>query len=142
MSTKISKYFTLEESTVTSSGIRNIPEGLQITSNIAQCALQLDVIRELLGVPVIVHSWYRSPAVNAKAGGVFNSAHLTGWAVDFTAKGISDYDVCMKIAESGVKFDQLILEPGWVHISFDPKMRGEKLTLKVKGGKYEPGIRA
>lgn len=136
----LSKYFSWEEATVTTSGIRNIPDGLQVNSNIVQCSTQMDVIRELLGVPVIVHSWYRSPAVNQKAGGVFNSAHLTGWAVDFSCKGLTDYEVCMKICEGGIKFDQLILEPSWVHISFDPKMRGEKLTLKKVGGKYESGL--
>jgi hypothetical protein len=38
-----------------------------------------------------------------------------------------------------LKFDQLIYEKTWVHISFDPRMRGNILTLKGKG-KYAKGI--
>lgn len=39
--------------------------------------------------------------------------------------------------------DQLIHEYGqWVHISFDPRRRGEKLTAKLVSGKtrYLPGL--
>jgi endonuclease III-like uncharacterized protein len=43
------------------------------------------------------------------------------------------------LAKSNLKFDQLIYEKTWVHISFDPRMRGNILTLKGKG-KYVKGI--
>jgi putative chitinase len=39
-----------------------------------------------------------------------------------------------------LKFDQLINEHDWVHISFDPRMRGQCLTLRP-GRTYEPGIK-
>lgn len=137
---KISKYFDLNEAVATSTGIYNEPEGLELKSNIIQCAQRLDEVRELFNRPVIINSWYRSPKVNSKVGGAKNSAHMTGWAVDFRVQGMQDLEVALRIKESGIRMDQLILEPSWLHISFAPEMRMQYLTLKVKGGKYLSGI--
>jgi hypothetical protein len=38
--------------------------------------------------PLIVNSWYRDPATNKSVGGVYNSRHLAGDAVDFTVPGV------------------------------------------------------
>ena len=137
---KISKYFDWSEVTSTGTGLYNEPEGLEMKSNLVICAAKMDVIRELFARPVIVHSWYRNQKVNSKVGGSKNSAHMKGYAVDFKVDGMQDLEVALRIAASDVKFDQLILEPSWVHISFAPEMRGQELTLKVKGGKYLSGI--
>lgn len=137
---KISKYFDLNEATSTGTGLYNDPEGIELKSNIIQCALRLDEVRDLFALPLIVSSWYRSPKVNAKVGGAKNSAHMSGWAVDFKIKGMQDLEVALRIKASSIKYDQLILEPNWIHISFAPEMRMMALTLKAKGQKYLSGI--
>ena len=42
-------------------------------------------VREILGVPIIITSGYRSPALNKAVGGSATSAHMSGFAIDFTA---------------------------------------------------------
>jgi hypothetical protein len=40
----------------------------------------------------------------------------------------------VRLAKSGLTYDQLIHEHGtWVHISFDPRSRGQKLTIDALG---------
>lgn len=46
---------------------------------------KLDRARELYGFPIIITCGYRSPEHNAKIGGVPNSAHTKGMAVDIRA---------------------------------------------------------
>lgn len=46
------------------------------------CAHVLDPLRERYGSGIRVTSAYRSPAVNKAVGGVANSRHLLGLAVD------------------------------------------------------------
>lgn len=45
-------------------------------------------IREHFGVPITVSSGVRCPSHNAGVGGVPNSKHLTGKAMDFSVKGV------------------------------------------------------
>src|SRR5665213_2021574 len=73
-----------------------------------------------------------------------NSAHRLGFAVDFSCPGFgSPLEICRALdaAEKAGKiaFDQLIQEGGWVHISRDPKLRGQRLTL-TGAGRYAAGI--
>lgn len=45
-------------------------------------AVQLQVLRDHIGVPIIINSGYRSPEYNAKIGGEKNSFHIKGMAAD------------------------------------------------------------
>jgi phytoene dehydrogenase-like protein len=100
----------------------------------------MEKVREILGnVAITINSGYRSPDVNRKVGGTSNSSHTYGYAVDFTAYGHTPLTISNILSKSNLKFDQLIYEKTWVHISFDPRMRGNILTLKGKG-KYVKGI--
>jgi zinc D-Ala-D-Ala carboxypeptidase len=45
---------------------------------------KLQALRDQLGVPLIVHSAYRSPAYNQKVGGAKRSMHLQGAAFDIS----------------------------------------------------------
>jgi hypothetical protein len=80
-STKISKYFSAGE--VTKGDPKRIPKsGSQQEKAILLLANELDKLREAWGSPLIVTSWYRPPLVNARVGGVSNSQHIKGCAVD------------------------------------------------------------
>lgn len=137
---QLSKYFSWDEATITGTGLINEPDGLLIKSNIIKCSVQMDMLREFIGGAIKINSWYRSERVNSAVGGAKNSAHMSGWAVDFVCPSIPNWIVAKKIEISDIKFDQLILEPTWIHISFDPKNRRDCLTLKRKGSPYLKGI--
>ena len=53
----------------------------------------------------------------------------------------SAYEVACAIRDSSIKYDQLIYEGTWVHISFDPRMRQQDLTAKFgRKTTYSKGI--
>jgi hypothetical protein len=96
-------------------------------------------VREVLDKPVNVNSWFRSEAVNNKVGGSSTSSHLTGYAIDFYVKGLTNQEICDLIDAAGIEYDQLIDEFNgytyWIHISFDPRMRKERLIARKVNGK-------
>jgi hypothetical protein len=146
MATQLSPHFTLEEFTVSDTAVRlglsNQPSP-DMLARLKQTAAQLEKVRAVLGGrPITVNSAYRSPPVNAAVGGVSNSAHAQAHAVDFICPAFgTPFEICKKIAASGLKFDQLIHEKrDWVHISFAPAMRQHLLTLPPDGGGYASGI--
>ena len=79
-----SKYFTWGEAL---HNLERIPTDYTVTANIIKLAAALDVVREKIGQPMIVQSWYRDPESNRLAGGVSNSNHLYGCACDFHPLG-------------------------------------------------------
>lgn len=79
----------------------------------------LDPAREKLGSPIVVNSGYRCPKHNKEVGGATNSQHLLGQAADirFQVSGFKIQDLAKAIVENG-KYDQLILYPTFVHVSW------------------------
>lgn len=69
----------------------------------------------------------RSPAENKSAGGVPNSQHLFGEAIDIKPYGSTTYNRLLEhvhnYSENVHVFDQLILYPGFIHISFGSRNR-------------------
>ena len=60
------KYFTDEET-------------INLTDDLCQ---KIDKMREMFGYPIMMTSGYRTPEHNAEIGGVADSAHVKGMAVD------------------------------------------------------------
>ena len=136
---QLTPHFSLAELTVTNQKIDNTPSK-EIVEVLRTTAFYMEKVREILGnVAITINSGYRSPDVNRAVGGTSNSSHTYGYAVDFTAYGHTPLTISNILSKSNLKFDQLIYEKTWVHISFDPRMRGNILTLKGKG-KYVKGI--
>lgn len=84
------KHFTWGEAL---HNLERVPPTSTVTANIIALANALEPIRERLGEPMIVQSWYRDPASNAAAGGVWNSNHLEGLACDWHALTLPMGDV-------------------------------------------------
>lgn len=137
---QLSDHFSLSELTVTNTGLPNDPSP-EIREALRETAQFMEGVRDFLGHPIHVNSGYRSPAVNRAIGGSKTSAHMLGYAVDFTCPGYgSPLDVARALRDSGIKFDQLIREYGWVHISRDPRARQELWTKVSAEAHMEPGI--
>lgn len=140
----LSEHFTLTEMTVSQeaarSGLKNVPDALQIESLRNLCKNVLEPLRERVKRPVVVSSGFRSATVNRRIGGSARSQHCRGEAADFTIPGMSVGDVVALIRAMNLPFDQLIDEFGaWVHVSHSRtgKQRGQVMTARRVGGKTE-----
>ena len=128
----LSEHFTLAEGVFSSTalrfGIDNTPNTVN-TMRMQAAAKALEAVRELLGAPMHVDSWYRCEALNKAVGGSLTSAHMEGYAIDFICPAFgTPLEIVRAIVDSGIKFDQCIQEGRWVHISFDPRTRMRVLT--------------
>jgi hypothetical protein len=126
------------------------------------CLTVLQPERTASGVPTIVTSGWRPPDLNAAAGGVRGSDHLSGGAVDFrkASGGDQSWEQNTRAAYRWIAlhcfgdFGQLIYEdhriadgrPGrlWIHVSL-PTLKhqgGEndrnRLLVSFASGHYEP----
>jgi len=83
------KYFKLSEFDGKDAKGERIPGtgGNMRASTLVKC----DNLREAFGKPLVVASGYRTPERNKQVGGVKNSSHLLGYAVDW--KDISDSEL-------------------------------------------------
>lgn len=135
MTTRLTAHFALEELACTQHREFDNTPPPEVVATLRATAARMEEVRRLLGGRVItVSSGYRSRALNRAVGGARTSAHLTGHAVDFNCYGFGrPIEVCRAIAGSDLAFDQLIEEGGWVHISFDPRMRRQVLTRRPGG---------
>lgn len=148
----LTPHFSWDEVTFSETAARhNIdntpPESLH--ENILQQAHLMESVREILGRPILVTSWYRSPEVNQRVGGSLESAHMQGLGTDFVCRTFGPpLGVCQAIYlymdELGI--DQLIHEFGrWTHIGLPlpgKAPRRQALTAKSVNGKtiYVTGI--
>lgn len=64
-----------------------------ILDNLYRLANRLQVIRDLLGKPIIINSGYRSKSHNQAIGGAEHSQHLSGTAADIVVSGMSAPEV-------------------------------------------------
>jgi zinc D-Ala-D-Ala carboxypeptidase len=139
----VTPHFSLDELTVTEVRRfigKNTPPPA-VLANMRVMAEGLEAVRVVLGNrPMHVNSGYRHPALNRAVGGSDTSDHPNGWCADWTCRSFgTPLAICRAIVASGIRFDQLIEEGTWVHISFAPRLRGLILT-KGRGGKLRPGL--
>lgn len=147
-----------ESATARKYGIDNAPTP-EIVENIRSlCVNTLEPLREALGQPVIITSGYRSKALNdILSHAVKNSQHLKGQAADFyvgwgvpeNGRGQSG-DHCpsarerlikafrLIITDKTIDYDQLILYPTFIHVSYASPTANRHKILVAKGtGRYK-----
>jgi zinc D-Ala-D-Ala carboxypeptidase len=151
---QLSPHFCLSEFTFSQAavrlGLRNEPLSNHI-ANLGRLALVLEEARHALGdVPLLISSGFRSAAVNKAVGGAVSppSAHLDGRAADFTAPAFgTPRQICQRLVDYGLTFDQLIFEGTWVHLGiapFNDEPRGQVLSAWFHPGEpttYSKGLR-
>jgi zinc D-Ala-D-Ala carboxypeptidase len=125
-----------ESAIATSKSLDNTPTG--------DAAAALNFVLETIAQPVERHfgkrveitSGYRSPSVTAAVGGVPQSSHSLGEAIDIRLPGVAPLDLAVWIRDNLV-FDQLILEEklGLVHVSAKRNRADNRLqVLRQPGG--------
>ena len=146
-SNTLTENFSWDEACITQ--IRDVDNSIpiELVPAVKFTANRMEYVRALLGVSIIINSWYRSKEVNGRVGGSDNSQHMKGSAVDFIAPRFgTPLAICQKIVKYTdlINFDQLIQEYGWVHISFNPipgtSGRKQVLTLLNGGKRYATGL--
>lgn len=157
---QITQNFTLAELTRSQKAnklkIHNHPNEIALSNLTIATKALWQPVRDILGVPMIITSGYRSPTLNRAIGGSTTSAHCHGLAIDFIApkfgntRKIARYLVA-QLHERGIKFDQLILEfpdspNSWIHLGYkhpNGQQRGQVLTAVKRGGRtvYLSGLR-
>lgn len=142
---ELTQHFNWNEATATSTGLLNAPDSEAHRKNILNTATHMEIVRAILGRNGIkINSWYRSPLVNKRVGGVPTSEHAEGRAVDFTcAKFGTPRKICETLIHYAhiLNYNQLIDEGTWVHISFPPEGSvGKKEVLTMRNGKYTKGL--
>lgn len=128
MATRITKSFTLEElyasTTANARKIYNVPAAQAVVNLTLLTLAVLQPLRDAMGEPIKIGSGYRCPALNAAVGGVSNSQHMTGEAVDLCIDGdLKKGKKWFEWIKTHCKFDQLIWEHNakgsyWVHVSY------------------------
>lgn len=104
---------------------KDIPEHLK--DNIWYLSNELEKIRTALGKPIIINSGIRCVSHNKKIGGVKNSQHILGKAVDIRVKNMKAKDLynfikrlnSMKLVYIG--YMQLYEKEGFVHYDIRDK---------------------
>lgn len=139
---QLTRSFSLAELTVTNQRVPNTPSNKEIENLRALAVHILQPLRDFIGRPIIVNSGFRSLQVNRLVGGSATSQHVLGQAADIVVEGMSPLELAKIIAEMELPYDQLIREPTWVHVSYGPRHRRERLTMRRVNGrsKYTAGL--
>jgi uncharacterized protein YcbK (DUF882 family) len=77
-----------------------------------------------------ITSALRTKAQNKAAGGVPNSQHLIGEAIDFKPYGSTTYNQLLSYIMDNVAYDQFITYDTFMHISFGPRNRHQHIEKR------------
>ncbi len=122
------KHFTISEMLKSETAIKQRlwnGANLEVEENLRALVDEvLDPLRERYGKPIYVNSGYRCPELNRLIGGAVNSQHMRGEAADIRPvkseklKVKSELDELVRILIENGKFDQLIIYPTFLHVSW------------------------
>lgn len=140
---QLTNNFSLAELTVTTKPGPNNPGDKELASLKALAVNILQPLRDALGHPIKINSGFRSARINKLVGGAPSSQHVLGQAADIVVEGMTPLALAKYIVELGLPFDQVIREPTWVHVSYGPRHRREKLTMQMVNGRktYTIGLK-
>ena len=150
----LSPHFCLDEFTKSTTamkrGIKNTPPQEAVDNLKALCQGCLEPLREALGLPVVITSGFRTKALNSMvAHSSERSQHMLGQAADFYVtpgqSGLSRRELLIKafrliILDESIDYDQLILYPSFIHVSYVSRERNRRtVLLGMRNGKLGYG---
>ena len=164
----------IESTTARKNGIRNQPSPNVVKSLSRLCMHTLEPLRQALDLPVVITSGYRCVELNNLINrNSYRSQHLLGQATDFyvgwnaSPKGCGLSDNChytnrfklldadprqrlvrafyLIISHKSIDFDQLILYPNFIHVSYVSRESNRHCVMVADGkGRYQriPSVNA
>ena len=138
----ISEHISYKEgmysNTATRRGIDNDPTDDQLHFMEIIAEEVFEPLREYVGGPIKINSFYRSPELNTAIGGSKTSQHCKGQAMDIddTFGKMTNAEMYHWIKEN-LDFDQMIWEfgdddnPNWVHVSYVSADKNRNRCLKA-----------
>jgi hypothetical protein len=146
---RISEHISYKEATrsitAVRNGIKNVPNEKQLRNMKLIAQKVFEPLRDFIGAPIKVESFFRSRELNTKIGGSQNSQHMKGQAIDIDddyARGrYTNTDMFNYIAEN-LEFDQIIWEfgnyhnPAWVHVSYKPQNNRKRISIAYRMNGY------
>jgi|TARA_Y100000287_G_scaffold116981_1_gene93968 hypothetical protein len=150
---RISKHITYKEgirsNTALRRGIDNTPGDYEL-SNMNNIAVNLfEPLREWVGGPIKITSFFRCEELNKAIGGSSRSQHCQGRAMDLDDTfGHKTNAEMFEYIKSNLSYDQLIWEfgddenPDWIHVSFVSEMenRGRSMRAQKVNGRTNYSI--
>ena len=142
--TKISKHVSYKEGvrsrTADRMGLDNTPNNLQLKCMKDIAEGLFEPLREWVGGPIKINSFFRGEPVNTAIGGSKYSQHMKGQAMDIDDTfGHKTNAEMYHYIKDNLDFDQLIWEfgddknPNWIHVSYVAHRENrKKLTIAKK----------
>ena len=139
---KISKNISYKEGvysiTADRLGLKNKPNEEQLANMKTIAEKVFQPLREWVGAPIKINSFFRSPELNKAIGGSTKSQHCKGQAIDIddTFGHATNAEMYNWVKEN-INFDQMIWEfgtdknPNWVHISYVSPEENRNRCLKA-----------
>ena len=142
MSDRISEHVSLKEGiksrTATRLNIDNVPRDLDLINMKTIAEKVFEPLRDFVGGPISINSFYRSPKLNSAIGGSTSSQHCIGCAIDIDdTYGYKTNAEMFEYIKCNLDFDQLIWEfgddknPDWLHVSYIAEDANRRRCLKA-----------
>ena len=146
---KISQHISYKEgiksNTALRMGIDNIPSVYEKQNMEIVAEKIFEPLREWVGSPIRINSFYRCDTLNKAIGGSSRSQHCEGRAIDLDdVHGYKTNAEMFDYIKNNLNFDQLIWEfgsdenPDWIHVSYISEdgnrqrcLRAQKLNGKT-----------
>ena len=139
----VSKHISMKEAvesyTAKRRGIENVPGEYELVNMTAVAENIFEPLREWVGGPIKINSFFRSAELNQAIGGSSKSQHCQGRAIDIddTYGQRTNAEMYHWVKEN-LDFDQMIWEfgtdknPDWVHISYVSQDGNRNRCLKAE----------
>jgi hypothetical protein len=140
---RISDHITLREGinsfTAKRKNIENIPNDYQVTNMFVLAHQVFEPLRDWVGGPIKINSFFRSQELNKAIGGSSKSQHCEGRAIDIDdVYGYKTNAEMFNFIKNNLDFDQLIWEfgtddnPDWVHVSYRSTDENRRRCLRAE----------
>ncbi len=138
----ISKHVSSKEGVYSRNALRldinNTPEPYHLVNMQVIAELVFEPLREWVGGPIKINSFYRCKELNSAIGGSAKSQHCEGRAIDLDDTfGHKTNAEMFEYIKNNLDFDQLIWEfgdnknPDWVHVSYVSIDENRRRCLKA-----------
>ena len=139
---KISDHITYAEAihsnTAKRKGIDNTPSEAQVSAMKLLAEKVFEPLREWVGGPIKVNSFFRSEALNEAIGGAATSQHCKGQAIDIDdVYGKKTNADMYHWIQTNLDYDQMIwefgtdMQPNWIHVSYVSEEKNRNKCLKA-----------